>query len=131
MAIVAAQLSASLARPVQCPMCGTNREPNLIALPGLRLSHTERRAWNAGSELHLTGKEFDLLAYLAGRPGELVTKKQLYKDIWCFQIMPRSTRTVDSHVSRLRCKLSRVDGSSIVIDNVRGLGWRLLTGVVP
>lgn len=128
MAIATARLSASLARPVHCPMCGTNREPNLIALPGLRISHAERRAWIAGSEVQLTGKEFDLLAYFATRPGELVTKKQLYHDVWCFQIMPRSTRTVDSHVSRLRCKMAEIDGSSIVVDNVRGRGWRLLAG---
>jgi len=128
MAVATARLAASLARPAHCPLCGTNSEPNVIALPGLRISCATRRVWIAGAEVKLTGMEYRLLEYLAKRPDAVVTKKQLYQDVWGFQIMPRGTRTVDSHVSRLRRKLSAVDGNAIVIEAAWGTGWRFRPG---
>lgn len=128
MAIATARLAASLARPAQCPLCGTTNEPSVIALPGLRINTSAHRAWIAGTEIALTAKEYNLLVYLAKRPDDVITKKRLYLDVWGYQTMPRSTRTIESHVSRLRCKIAAVEGSEITIENVWGTGWRLRAG---
>ena len=58
----------------------------------------------AGETLDLTPREFDLLAHLAGRAGEVVTKKELLTEVW-HQAWGGSDKTVDVHLSWLRRKL--------------------------
>lgn len=125
MAIATARMSASLARPAHCPLCGTHHTTNELALRGLRISTNKRRAWIAGTEITLTAREFELLLYLAERVDEVVTKQQLYRDIRGYRVMPRSTRTAESHLSRLRRRIYAVDGNTLMIDAVWGTGWRL------
>ena len=72
----------------------------------------------------LAGKEFALLCKLAGDPRRVFTKDELLRDVWGFRTHCR-TRTLDSHVSRLRSKLVRSSGDRFVI-NVWGVGYRLL-----
>lgn len=124
MSIASARMSASLAHAVHCPLCGTDRNTATINVPGLSIDVVARRAWVAGHEVNLTVREFDLLRYFASRPNAVVTKKELFREIWGFVVMPRSTRTVDSHVSRLRTKLAGVDHSTIEFQNIWGTGWR-------
>lgn len=131
MTIATTRTGATLAQPRRCPMCDRKPPAEGLQLPGLRLDLIGRRTWLGDEEVHLTSREFAILAYFASRPRELVTKRMLYLDVWGYPAAPRSTRTVDAHVSRLRCKMARVDSNSIVVDNVRGRGWRLLTGAVP
>ncbi|MFE3967834.1 response regulator transcription factor [Streptomyces cyaneofuscatus] len=66
----------------------------------------------------LTRKEFDLLAYLAARPGSVVPRRQLLESVWAESW---SRRTVDTHISSVRNKL----GSGTWIITVRGVGYRL------
>ncbi len=72
----------------------------------------------------LAGKEFALLCKLAGDPRRVFTKDELLRDVWGFRGHCR-TRTLDSHVSRLRSKLVRGSGDRYVV-NVWGVGYRLL-----
>ena len=65
---------------------------------------------------------------LARREGQVVTRKQVYRDVWGFAVMPRSTRTLESHVSRLRCKIAVVPETGITIGAVWGTGRRLTAG---
>ncbi len=78
-----------------------------------------------GAELALSRKEFDLLAYLAARPGEVVSKRELLAEVWQ-QPFGGGDRTVDVHVSWLRRKLGeRADAPRYII-SVRGVGLRLV-----
>lgn len=124
MAVTIAREAALLARPAQCPLCRAGTEPNVIALPGIRIDIRTQRVWIAGSEVFLSRKEFEVLVYFTRRPGDLVTREQLYRDVWGY-VSPGSSRTVESHISRLRCKLERATGGVIVFRCVRGMGWRL------
>jgi DNA-binding response OmpR family regulator len=73
----------------------------------------------------LAGKEYELLLKLMTDPTRVFTKEQLLREVWGFRSLGR-TRTLDSHASRLRRKLSaRADGHVFVI-NVWGVGYRLL-----
>lgn len=75
----------------------------------------------AGAEVALTAHEFNVLAYLAERPGRAVTRRQLAE-----AALPaggdRSDRTVDSHIARIRRKLGRPGGLRIA--TVWGIGYR-------
>jgi DNA-binding response OmpR family regulator len=77
-----------------------------------------------GEPVHLAGKEFLLLAQLASEPRRVFTKDELLRDIWGFRTHCR-TRTLDSHVSRLRSKLCRVPDDRYVV-NVWGVGYKLV-----
>jgi DNA-binding response OmpR family regulator len=74
----------------------------------------------------LAGKEYELLVKLMSDPTRVFTKEQLLREVWGFRSLGR-TRTLDSHASRLRRKLSAA-GDGIFVINVWGVGYRLLPG---
>lgn len=77
-----------------------------------------------GQPVHLAGKEFELLAALAAAPNRVFTKDELLRDVWGYRSFTR-TRTLDSHVSRLRAKLECDEGDRFVV-NVWGVGYKLV-----
>jgi two-component system alkaline phosphatase synthesis response regulator PhoP len=74
-----------------------------------------------GDTVHVTTKEFDLLAFMAGNPGRIFTRDQLLARIWGYDYAGDS-RTVDVHLSWLRSKLRRADGHNW-FRTVRGVGY--------
>jgi DNA-binding response OmpR family regulator len=86
-----------------------------------RLSRTVRVA---GEPVVLSAKEYELLLALASEPERVFRKEELLRDVWGFRSLGR-TRTLDSHASRLRRKLSQVADTPYVI-NVWGVGYRLV-----
>jgi DNA-binding response OmpR family regulator len=76
-----------------------------------------------GRPLDLTYKEFELLRFLASRPGRVSTRAQLLQEVWGYDFFG-GTRTVDVHVRRLRAKLGPEYESMIA--TVRGVGYKLL-----
>ena len=74
-----------------------------------------------GEPIHLTTKEFDLLAHMAGSPGRIFTRDQLLARIWGYDYLGDG-RTVDVHVSWLRGKLRGSDGHNH-FRTVRGVGY--------
>ena len=77
-----------------------------------------------GETVHLAGKEFELLSALAAEPHRVFTKDELLRDVWGYRSFTR-TRTLDSHVSRLRQKLERDPEDRFVV-NVWGVGYKLV-----
>ena len=54
-----------------------------------------------------------------------MTKRRLLIDIWGYAAVPRSCRTAETHISRLRRKIASQTGNFTYFPNVRGAGWRL------
>jgi DNA-binding response OmpR family regulator len=79
----------------------------------------------SGVPVVLSQKEFCLLARLAVEPRRVFTKEELLRDVWGYQAQAR-TRTLDSHASRLRRKLRAADPGTTFVENVWGVGYRLL-----
>ncbi len=88
---------------------------------GIRLDVEGHRAWAGSSEVVLTATEFRLLRILLERRDRVQTRTQLLRDVWgyCEEV---DSRTVDTHVRRLRRKLATAGEQ---IQTVVGVGYRL------
>ncbi|MEX0815892.1 MAG: response regulator transcription factor [Gaiellales bacterium] len=79
----------------------------------------------AGEPVQLSAKEYELLVALAEDPERVFKKEELLRNVWGFRSLGR-TRTLDSHASRLRRKLNRLDDETAYVINVWGVGYRLV-----
>jgi DNA-binding response OmpR family regulator len=102
--------------------------PGRLRVGSLELDPLARMVWLDGEPVHLSKKEFALLRALAGDPTRVYTREELLRGVWGYRSLGR-TRTLDSHASRLRRKLSGSRERYIV--NVWGVGYRLVDGVLP
>ncbi len=109
------RVAAVLRRSDDVP--GANR---LLEFGALRLDRAAHRAWVGGAEVALTSLEFKLLVLLYERRNRVQTRSALLSDVWGIEA-DITTRTVDTHVKRLREKLGRA-GS--YVETVRGVGYR-------
>lgn len=95
--------------------------PSRVQAGDLEIDPDAYAARLRGVSLDLTYKEFELLRYLAERPGRVFTRAQLLQEVWGYDYYG-GTRTVDVHVRRLRAKLgSEYDQ---IIGTVRNVGYR-------
>jgi DNA-binding response OmpR family regulator len=95
----------------------------------VRIDTRTRDVRVSGRPMRLAQKEYELLLRLAREPERVFTKAELLHDVWGYRAAAR-TRTLDSHASRLRRKLRDSGASVPLVENVWGVGYRLL-GVVP
>ena len=96
-------------------------DAEVVAVGPLRLDGATRAVSVDGRELALTRKEFDLLALLAARPGQVVSRDLIMDQVWQAS-WEAPSRTLDTHVAALRGKL----GGQVRIETVRGVGYRLV-----
>jgi DNA-binding response OmpR family regulator len=82
-----------------------------------------RRAFKHGSELSLTVRELDLLAYLMAHPGTAFTREELMATVWGWTFGDQSTVTV--HVRRVREKIEDDPKEPKLIQTVWGVGYRM------
>lgn len=99
---------------------GGAREPPPGRFGRLRVDAAGHRVWVDDRETRLTALEFRLLTVLMGRKGRVLDRTALLEEVWEITA-DVTTRTVDTHVKRLREKLRRA-GS--YIETVRGVGYR-------
>lgn len=81
--------------------------------------------------MDLTTKEFDLLAYLAARPGHVFSREQLLNAVWRSASEWQQPATVTEHVRRLRNKIEADPHAPTLLVTVRGAGYRLDLPTVP
>ena len=86
----------------------------------LTLNYDEHQAYINNEEISLTALEFKLLKHLVNRKGRVQTRDQLLEDVWGYSSNV-TTRTVDTHIKRLREKLGTVGEH---IQTIRGVGYR-------
>jgi two-component system phosphate regulon response regulator PhoB len=88
----------------------------------LRIDRAAHRVWVDGREIELTALEFKLLITLYERRNRVQTRSALLDDVWGIQA-EITTRTVDTHVKRLREKLEEARD---YVETVRGVGYRFV-----
>ncbi len=98
--------------------------PTALVVGELRVDPTAREATLAGVPLDLTPREFDLLGYLAARPGAVVTKRELLAQVWRLPF-GGADKTVDVHLSWLRRKLGETATEPQYLHTIRGVGVKL------
>lgn len=96
-----------------------------VVVAGLRLDLDAHEATLDDRKLELTARAFDLLAYLAIRPGKLISKRELLAEVWR-QPYGGADKTVDVHISWLRKELGETAAEPRYIHTRRGVGIRLV-----
>ena len=99
--------------------------PRALQVGGLVMDPRSREASLDGTPLELAPREYDLLAYLAARPGEVVTKRELLSEVWRLPY-GGTDKTVDVHLSWLRRKLGESAQEPRYLLTVRGVGVKLV-----
>ena len=87
------------------------------------INFESRKLTRAGKEISLTPREFSLLEYLAHRPGRALTRDEILRAVWGWQIIV-TARSVDRCITTLRHKLESGSPQANYIKTVRGLGYR-------
>jgi two-component system alkaline phosphatase synthesis response regulator PhoP len=112
-----ARVQAVLRRP------GPRRKAATLAFGDVRIHVQGRQVFRAGREVPMTRKEFDLLVYLVEHRGEIITRERLLDHVWGYEHFP-TTRTVDTHILRLRRKFEDDPDRPAFILTAHGQGYR-------
>jgi DNA-binding response OmpR family regulator len=95
-----------------------------VVVGGLAIDPARRRVTREGLEIALKPKEFDLLLYLARHPGQVLSPDQLIESVWGYDSLG-DVGTVRVHIRSLREKVERDPANPLVIQTVRGVGYRI------
>jgi len=99
----------------------TAEEPvSLLKFPGLEIDAAKHRVEVSGEPVILTATEFKLLEILARRRGRVQTRDRLLQDVWGYD-NPIDSRTVDTHMRRLR---EKIGSAADFLETIRGVGYR-------
>jgi two-component system response regulator RegX3 len=98
-------------------------QPEFVVAGPVRLDFARREVTAAGRPVHLSRREFDLLALLLSPPGQVRTRDELIDRLWSGRDLA-DTRTLDTHIRRLRVKLERDPANPRYLVTVRGVGFR-------
>jgi two-component system response regulator RegX3 len=113
-----ARIRAVLRRPTAAS------DDEVITFGDLRIDFTRRTVTRNAHEVELSRKEFDLLALFATRLGQVVTREVCLDTLW-WGLELSDTRTLDTHVKRLRQKIENDPASPRHLITIRGVGFRL------
>ena len=119
---VVARVQAVLRRTQQ-PVAAADPPLAVLEFGSLVIDEPRREVTLGDEPVRLTRKEFDLLAYLARRPGVTVTRARLLEDVWDFA-WDGDTATVTVHIRRLREKIEDEPSEPERLVTVWGVGYR-------
>jgi DNA-binding response OmpR family regulator len=116
-----AEISARLA--LMSRRTGRSDQETVIKVGDLTVNPDNYQVYVHGRPLDLTYKEFELLKFLAQRPGRVCDRDLLLREVWGYDYYG-GTRTVDVHIRRLRAKLGAEHET--LIETIRNVGYRLV-----
>jgi DNA-binding response OmpR family regulator len=102
---------------------GLGDEATVLRIGDLTVNPDNYQVYVRGRPLDLTYKEFELLKFLAQRPGRVCDRDLLLREVWGYDYYG-GTRTVDVHIRRLRAKLGAEHEA--LIETIRNVGYRLV-----
>lgn len=94
-----------------------------MAFRDLAIDLNERRVYREDHEIELTHTEFDLLAFLAGNAGKVLSREKILNHVWGYEY-PIETRVIDVHIRNLRRKIEPDASHPLFILAVPGVGYR-------
>lgn len=96
---------------------------SVITVNGITLNEEAHTASGNKGEIDLTPREFELLASLLKNAGKVVCREDLLRDAWGWEYLTE-TKTVDTHIKRLRDKIQAAGYDPTLVETVRGYGYR-------
>lgn len=96
---------------------------NAVTASGITLDEDAHTAGGDKGEIDLTPREFELLASLMKSAGKVVSREDLLRDAWGWEYLTE-TKTVDTHIKRLRDKIQSAGYDPALVETVRGYGYR-------
>lgn len=122
---VVLRVKAVLRRTHNLNVGNNNHASNLIVFPYLTIDLDAYRVTAKDTDISLTPKEYELLVFLAQSPDKVYKREDLLKEVWEYEFFG-DLRTVDTHVKRLREKLTNVSKEAAqMIVTVWGVGYKL------
>jgi DNA-binding response OmpR family regulator len=118
------ELDELLAR-VHAVLRRSRPETELLRLGEVTIDFVRLKAWRGSTDLDLTHRDFELLAYLAERPRSVVHRDELLRSVWGYA-EAASTRAVDHAIARLRKKIEPTPHTPRFIHTVHGDGYCLV-----
>ena len=115
---------SSLTRAAMTQFQCENTE-DVAAFGGVAVRFSTMETCRMGLPVALTCKEFKMLEYMIKHPGKVISRDELLNQVWGYHCYP-STRTVDTHMLRLRCKLEQEPSEPTHLLTVHGVGYRFL-----
>lgn len=106
---------------------GGGEAPAEVEQGAYRTDSNDRAVVVAGSPVVLTEREFELAKYLLARFGKVVTRAELLKNVWRIAADGIETRTIDTHMSKLRKKLGLDGVHGLKLTSIYNHGYRLET----
>jgi len=98
--------------------------PERLELPPFTIERRERRILRGGQPVALTDREYELALFLFQNVGKLLSRSHLQEAVWGLGAKAQ-TRTVDTHMSRLRSKLGLTEENGWLLASVHQFGYRL------
>jgi two-component system copper resistance phosphate regulon response regulator CusR len=100
---------------------GRSQEPAQLTVANLQIDLIARKAWRGGSRIDLTAKEFALLAVMARRQGEILSKTAIAELVWDMNF-DSNTNIVEVAIKRLRAKIDAGFAPKL-LHTIRGMGY--------
>jgi two-component system response regulator RegX3 len=103
---------------------GSNQDQDLLEVGPIRLNIGKHQVFVSGNPVALPLKEFELLEFLMRNSGRVLTRSQLIDRVWGGDYYG-DTKTLDVHIKRLRAKVEADPANPVLIQTIRGLGYKL------
>jgi DNA-binding response OmpR family regulator len=77
-----------------------------------------------GKQIEISRREAGIIRYFAANPNRVISREELYKEVWNDTITELGTRTTDMHIAKLRSKIEHNSANPQIIKTVRGAGYK-------
>jgi len=98
------------------------KKPSMLSVDGITVDTDRHRITVEGKDVTLTATEFRLIHLMMSRIGKVLSREELLSHVWNYSA-DVETRTVDTHIRRLREKL---EGKGDIIKTIRGVGYKIV-----
>jgi len=96
-----------------------------VDIAALKVKRNEKKdGRKAEAQIEITKREAEIIQYFAANPNRVISREELYKDVWEDTMSDLGTRTVDMHIAKLRSKIEKDASNPQIIKTVRGAGYK-------
>tara|TARA_Y100000590_G_scaffold375026_1_gene439683 strand:+ start:1524 stop:2252 length:729 start_codon:yes stop_codon:yes gene_type:complete len=118
-----ARVGANIRRTEMIKIARENYSDEIINTGNLIIDKLSRKITLNNQDISLRPREYDLLLHMASNPSRVFTRDQLLQQVWGYEYAG-DTRTIDVHVRWLRRKIEKDPSNPILLQTIRGVGYR-------